>query len=125
MEKKRLDRTLSPQNSVIGGSIAASEQSEEPPLTRLELGRARPQTLSAREPWQQVSKMRSPQLTFGKRVSRRGREKRDSEEVWLHNFVTLGGVVHGMRKLWRPYSQSYFWAEPPKIMVGQGVVSTT
>ena len=62
---------------------------------------------------------------FGKRVSRRGREKRDSEEVWLHNSVNLGGVVHGMRKLWRPYSQSYFWAEPPKIMLGQGVVSTT
>ena len=62
---------------------------------------------------------------FGKRVSRRGREKRDSEEVWLHNFVYLGGVVHGMRKLWRPYSQSYFWAEPPKIMLGQGVVSRT
>ena len=41
---------------------------------------------------------------FGKRVSRQGREKRDSEEVWLHNFVTLGGVVHGMRKLWRPFS---------------------
>ena len=63
--------------------------------------------------------------TFGKRVSRRGREKRDSEEVWLHNSVNLVGVVHGMRKLWRPYSQSYFWAEPPKIMLGQGVVSTT
>ena len=28
---------------------------------------------------------------FGKRVSRRGREKRDSEEVCLHNFVTLRG----------------------------------
>ena len=64
-------------------------------------------------------------LAFGKRVSRRGREKRDSEEVRLHNFVYLGGVVHDMRKLWRPYSQSYFWAEPPKIMVGQGIVSTT
>ena len=64
-------------------------------------------------------------LPFGKRVSRRGREKRDSEEVWLHNSVYLGGVVHDMRKLWRPYSQSYFWAEPPKIMLGQGVVSTT
>ena len=62
---------------------------------------------------------------FGKRVSRRGREKRDSEEVRLHNFVYLGGVVHDMRKLWRPYSQSYFWAEPPKIMLGQVVVSTT
>ena len=48
-----------------------------------------------------------------------------SSEVGLHNSVTLGGVVHGMRKLWRPYSQSYFWAEPPKIMLGQGVVSTT
>ena len=62
---------------------------------------------------------------FGKRVSRRGREKRDSEKVGLHNSVTLGGVVHGMRKLWRPFSQSYFWVEPPKIMLGQGVVSTT
>ena len=28
---------------------------------------------------------------FGKRVSRRGRDKRDSEEVWLYNFVYLGG----------------------------------
>ena len=61
---------------------------------------------------------------FGKRVSRRGREKRDSEEVRLHNFVYLGGVVHDMRKLWRPYSQSYFWAEPPKIMLGRKPVST-
>ena len=48
----------------------------------------------------------SRQSPFGKRVSRRGREKRDSEEVRLHNFVYLGGVVHDMRKLWRPYSQS-------------------
>ena len=70
------------------------------------------------------STLSSHQITFGKRVSRRGREKRDSEEVWLHNFVTLGGVVHGMRKLWRPYSQSYFWAEPPKIMLGRKPVST-
>ena len=36
-----------------------------------------------------------------------------------------GEAVDGMRILWRPYSQSYFWAEPPKIMLGQGVVSTT
>ena len=60
MEKKRLGRTLPPQNGAIGGSKAASELSEEPPLTRLDLGQARPQTLSAREPWQQVSKMRRP-----------------------------------------------------------------
>ena len=44
MEKKRLDRTLSPQNSVIGGSVAASEQSEEPPLTRLRFWAGAPTT---------------------------------------------------------------------------------
>ena len=73
---------------------------------------------------------------FGKRVSRRGREKRDSEEVWLHNFVYMGGGrprhedtvetlfpviflgraaknnvgpegrVHDMRTMWSPYDQS-------------------
>ena len=35
MEKKRLGRTLSLQNGVLGESMAASEQSEEPLLTRL------------------------------------------------------------------------------------------
>ena len=29
-----------------------------------------------------------------------------SSEVGLHNSVTLGGVVLGMMKLWRPYDQS-------------------
>ena len=61
MGKKRLGRTRYPQNCVIGGGVATSEQSKEPPLTRLELGRLRPETLLARESWQQVSKMRSPQ----------------------------------------------------------------
>ena len=63
MGKKRLGRTRYPQNGVKGGNMAASELSEEPPLTRLELGQARPQTLSVREPWHQVSKMRRPRLT--------------------------------------------------------------
>ena len=74
--------------------------------------------------------------SFRKRVSRRGREKRDSEAVWLHNFVYLGGGrprhedtvetlvpviflgraaennvgqearVHEMRTMWSPYDQS-------------------
>ena len=48
-----------------------------------------------------------------------------SSEVGLHNSVTLGGVVLDMMKLWRPYDQSYFWAEPPKIMLGRKPVSTT
>ena len=48
-----------------------------------------------------------------------------SSEVGLHNSVTLGGVVLDMMKLWRPYDQSYFWAEPPKIMLGQRIVSST
>ena len=39
--------------------------------------------------------------------------------------MTLGGVVLDMMKLWRPYDQSYFWAEPPKIMLGQRIVSST
>ena len=89
---------------------------------RMGIGRERAQRVQAsRDPVIALS----PPQPFGKRVSRREREKRDSEEVRLHNFVYLGGVVHDMRKLWRPYSQSYFWAEPPKIMVGQGIVSTT
>ena len=43
--------------------MARHEHSEDPPLTRLELGRLRPKTLLAREPWQLVSKIRIPQLT--------------------------------------------------------------
>ena len=54
---------------------------------------------------------------------------------WLRPTVPAQGViiiswlwgeaVHGRRKLRSPYSQSYFWAEPPKIMLGRTSVSTT
>ena len=85
---------------------------------------------------------------FGKRVSRRGREKRDSEAVWLHNFVYLGGGrprhedtvetlfpviflgraaennvgqearVHEMRTMWSPYDQSCNLGRPAGKKVG-------
>ena len=87
-------------------------------------------------------------LAFGKRVSRRGREKRDSEAVWLHNFVYLGGGrprhedtvetlvpviflgraaennvgqearVHEMRTMWSPYDQSCNLGRPAGKKVG-------
>ena len=41
---KRLGRTRFPQNGDIGGSVAASEQSEEPPLTRLRFWAGAPTT---------------------------------------------------------------------------------
>ena len=50
---------------------------------------------------------------FGKRVSRRGREKRDSEEVCHQNFVTFWGG-----RLWNEESVVPLfpcnWAWPPK-----------
>ena len=53
----------SEEQGSLGGSMARHEQNEDSPLTRLELGRLRPKTLLAREPWQLVSKIRIPQLT--------------------------------------------------------------
>ena len=53
--------------------------------------------------------------SFGKRVSRQGREKRDSEEVWLHNFVTLGGVVQCPRHAHEETVETLF----PVIFLGR------
>ena len=106
-------------------------------------GRGRSPTSSVnRDPRTTLGGLRAEYLVwehptpFGKRVSRRGREKRDSEAVWLHNFVYLGGGrrrhedtvealfpviflgraaknnvgqearVHEMRTMWSPYDQS-------------------
>ena len=55
-----------------------------------------------------------------------GGERKETRKQYGSTISCIWGeAVHGMRILWRPYSQSYFWAEPPKIMLGQGVVSTT
>ena len=55
----------------------------------------------------------------------RGERKETRKQYGSTISCIWGEAVDGMRILWRPYSQSYFWAEPPKIMLGQGVVSTT
>ena len=55
-----------------------------------------------------------------------GGERKETRKKYGSTISCIWGeAVDGMRILWRPYSQSYFWAEPPKIMLGQGVVSTT
>ena len=56
-------RARHPQNGVIGVSVARHEQSEDPPMTRLELGAFVPRNRLAREPLQVASKMRRPKLT--------------------------------------------------------------
>ena len=53
-------------------------------------------------------------------------ERKETRKKYASTISWLWGeAVHGMRKLWRPYSQSYFWAEPPKIMLGRKPVSMT
>ena len=54
-----------------------------------------------------------------------GGERKETRKKYGSTISCIWGeAVHGMRILWRPYSQSYFWAEPPKIMLGRKPVST-
>ena len=65
-------------------------------------------------------------LSHSESESLGGGERKETRKKYGSTISCIWGeAVHGMRILWRPYSQSYFWAEPPKIMLVQGVVSTT
>ena len=56
-----------------------------------------------------------------------GGEKRDSEEVCLHNFMSLGGdrPLNEETVAGAPIPSHVIWAGPPKMMVGRKSVSTT
>ena len=69
--------------------------------------------------------LRNARRTHSESESLGGGERKETRKQYGSTISCIWGeAVDGMRILWRPYSQSYFWAEPPKIMLGRKPVST-